>query len=140
MRGEVRSGLDGDAEAVREVYRGQRRIAIRRAPDAYDPSTRSGDPRRRGRGDAAARESRSAALDSLPAAARERFDSLRAWRRERAAEQGVPPYVIFHDAALIEIARANPARRAELAEVQGVGQAKLDRYGAAVLALLSGMD
>jgi ATP-dependent DNA helicase RecQ len=130
----------GDTEAVREVYRGQRRIAIRRAPDAYDPSTRSGDPRRRGRGDAAARESRSAALDSLPAAARERFDSLRAWRRERAAEQGVPPYVIFHDAALIEIARANPARRAELAEVQGVGQAKLDRYGAAVLALLSGMD
>ena len=79
-------------------------------------------------------------MDSLPAAARERFERLRAWRRARASEQGVPPYVIFHDAALIEIARANPARRADLAEVQGVGQAKLDRYGRDVLAALAGGD
>ena len=130
----------GDGDAVREVYRGQRRIAIRRALDAHDPSTRSGDPRRRGRGDGAAREARAAAMDSLSAAARERFERLRAWRRARASEQGVPPYVIFHDAALIEIARANPARRADLAEVQGVGQAKLDRYGRDVLAALAGGD
>ena len=61
------------------------------------------------------------------------FEALRAWRRERAAEQHVPPYVIFHDATLSAIARERPASAGELAKVSGVGQSKLKRYGADVL-------
>ena len=61
------------------------------------------------------------------------FDALRETRRALAAEQGVPPYVVFHDSTLREIAAARPASRAALARVQGVGEAKLQRYGDAML-------
>jgi ATP-dependent DNA helicase RecQ len=61
------------------------------------------------------------------------FEALRAWRRERAAEQRVPPYVIFHDATLSAIARQRPSSADDLAKVSGVGQSKLKRYGADVL-------
>jgi DNA helicase-2/ATP-dependent DNA helicase PcrA len=63
------------------------------------------------------------------------FLRLREWRREIAGEQGVPAFVIFSDATLAVIADRRPASTAELAAVPGVGQVKLDRYGAAVLAL-----
>ena len=49
------------------------------------------------------------------------FEALRAWRRERAAEQHVPPYVIFHDATLSAIARQRPASLDALAKISGVG-------------------
>jgi ATP-dependent DNA helicase RecQ len=65
------------------------------------------------------------------------FDSLREWRRTEAKTQGVPPYVIFHDQTLAEIARSRPRCDAELLAVGGVGQAKLDRYGEAVLNLVA---
>ena len=64
------------------------------------------------------------------------FEALRAWRRERAAEQHVPPYVIFHDATLAAIARQRPAGADALAKVSGVGQKKLERYGADVLRIV----
>ena len=64
------------------------------------------------------------------------FEALRAWRRERAAEQHVPPYVIFHDATLSAIARQRPASSDALAKVSGVGQSKLERYGVDVLELV----
>jgi ATP-dependent DNA helicase RecQ len=54
----------------------------------------------------------------------------------QAREQGVPPYVVFHDRTLIEIAARKPSNLAELGTVAGVGQAKLDRYGQAVLAVI----
>jgi DNA helicase-2/ATP-dependent DNA helicase PcrA len=63
------------------------------------------------------------------------FLRLREWRREAAREQGVPGYVVFSDATLAVIADRRPASMAELAGIPGVGPAKLDRYGAAVLAL-----
>ena len=66
------------------------------------------------------------------------FLRLRGWRRETAKEQGVPAYVIFSDATLGVIADRRPASIAELARVPGVGAVKLDRYGAAVLALCAG--
>ena len=62
------------------------------------------------------------------------FEALRAARRTIAAEAGVPPYVVFHDSTLREIAAARPRSLAELAQVNGVGQAKLARYGDAMLA------
>jgi ATP-dependent DNA helicase RecQ len=61
------------------------------------------------------------------------FDALRETRRTLAASQGVPPYVIFHDSTLREIAAARPSSLQDLSRVQGVGAAKLERYGAAML-------
>jgi ATP-dependent DNA helicase RecQ len=57
------------------------------------------------------------------------FDILRALRKQLADEQGVPPYVIFHDATLREMAQQRPARLQEFARIRGVGEAKLSRYG-----------
>jgi DNA helicase-2/ATP-dependent DNA helicase PcrA len=62
---------------------------------------------------------------------------LRAWRLERAKADNVPPYVVFHDAVLHAIAAARPASLGELAQISGVGPAKLDRYGDDVLATLA---
>jgi ATP-dependent DNA helicase RecQ len=65
------------------------------------------------------------------------FEALRAVRRELAAAAGVPPYVVFHDSTLRGIAEARPRNLAELARIQGVGQAKLLRYGEAMLAAVA---
>jgi ATP-dependent DNA helicase RecQ len=56
---------------------------------------------------------------------------------EIARAQNVPPYVICHDKTLIELAAARPASRAEMANVAGVGEAKLDRYGPAFLTVIA---
>lgn len=73
----------------------------------------------------------------LPEGAQPLFESLRGWRAEQAKEQGVPAYVIFHDATLREIATARPASLSQLGTITGVGAAKLERYGEQVLALLA---
>lgn len=65
------------------------------------------------------------------------FDALRETRRALASEAGVPPYIIFHDSTLREIAAARPASLAELERVNGVGRTKLERYGDAVLAAVA---
>ena len=65
------------------------------------------------------------------------FAALRAKRREIAAEAGVPPYVVFHDSTLRGIAEARPRTLDELAQIQGVGAAKLERYGGAMLAAVA---
>jgi ATP-dependent DNA helicase RecQ len=64
------------------------------------------------------------------------FDALRELRRELAAEAQLPPYVIFHDATLREMAAIKPASASELAEVGGVGARKLEAYGEAFLAVI----
>jgi ATP-dependent DNA helicase RecQ len=65
------------------------------------------------------------------------FDALRETRRTLAAAAGVPPYIIFHDSTLREIAAVRPSSLAELGRVNGVGRAKLERYGDAVLAAVA---
>ena len=65
------------------------------------------------------------------------FDALREARRRLAAEAGVPPYVVFHDSTLREIAQSKPRNLDELGRVQGVGAVKLQRYGEAMLAAIS---
>jgi len=65
------------------------------------------------------------------------FDALREARRKLAAEAGVPPYVIFHDSTLREIAARGPRSLGELGTVQGVGAVKLARYGEAMLAAVA---
>ncbi|MFM2410569.1 MAG: helicase RecQ, partial [Pseudomonadota bacterium] len=64
------------------------------------------------------------------------FEALRARRRELAAEAGVPPYVIFHDATLRELADRRPADRSNLALISGIGARKLDAYGDAFLEVI----
>jgi ATP-dependent DNA helicase RecQ len=65
------------------------------------------------------------------------FDALREARRKLAADAGIPPYVIFHDSTLREIAARKPKNLNELGTVQGVGAVKLERYGEAMLDALS---
>jgi ATP-dependent DNA helicase RecQ len=113
-----------DPDAVRAVYRGERTLTVLRTPEA-DPSTKSGRPR-----------ARRAAAAALPGEAEALFEALRAWRRAEAARQRVPPYVIFHDQTLADIAKARPSDRGALLGIDGVGQGKLERYGEAVLKIV----
>ncbi len=64
------------------------------------------------------------------------WEALRAHRLELAKAQGVPPYVIFHDSALLEMTRTVPTSLAALASISGVGQVKLERYGDSFLGVL----
>ncbi|MFN9548547.1 MAG: DNA helicase RecQ [Cyanobacteriota bacterium] len=65
------------------------------------------------------------------------FAELKRWRLEQARQQGVPPYVVFHDRTLIELASRRPASLEDLATVGGVGRAKLERYGPDLLNMLA---
>jgi ATP-dependent DNA helicase RecQ len=65
------------------------------------------------------------------------FQTLREWRRSEADERGVPPYIIFSDRTLREIARAKPSTLTQLRNVYGVGDAKLEAFGPAVLAVVT---
>jgi ATP-dependent DNA helicase RecQ len=88
-------------------------------------------PRSRSRGRKAASSG-----DPLSGDASVLFGALRDWRLEVARRAEMPPYVIFHDKTLAEIARRQPTSLGDLAEIPGVGPAKLERYGSEVLALL----
>lgn len=65
------------------------------------------------------------------------FNRLRDWRNERAKAEGIPPYVICSNRQLAEVAHRRPTKLAELAEVDGFGDAKLKKYGAEMLAIIS---
>jgi ATP-dependent DNA helicase RecQ len=118
----------GDAEAVRLVYRGERQVRVREAVEA---PARARKPRRAREG--AAPIALSPSDDALYAA-------LRSWRSRAAKAQGVPPYVIFHDKTLAEVAAARPGSRAALERIAGVGESKLARYGEAVLEVVRGFE
>ncbi len=101
---------------------------------ARRPAVTGSQAGRRGRGGRGA----SPPADLPQAADDALLTRLREWRLGAAKQQGVPAYVIFTDATLAQIAARRPADRAALAGVPGVGAVKLDRYGAAVLALCAG--
>ncbi|MGI5205391.1 DNA helicase RecQ [Spirillospora sp. CA-108201] len=106
------------------VLRGERKVMMRR--EAERPAAK------------AAKTAKAAkAQVELPAEAMPIFERLRAWRAATAKEQGVPAYVIFHDATLREIATALPTSLAELGRVNGVGENKLAKYGDQVLETLA---
>ena len=109
-------------EASSEVLAGRRQVMLRREPER---AARAAKPGRAARTASAAAE--------LPAAAAAIFEQLRAWRAATAKEQGVPAYVIFHDATLRQIAAEPPATLAQLGTVSGVGETKLARYGQQIL-------
>jgi ATP-dependent DNA helicase RecQ len=105
-----------------EVLRGGGRVMMRRevAVKARLPKARTATP-----GAAQAAE--------MPTEAEPVFEKLRTWRAAVAKEQGMPAYVIFHDATLRAIATMNPSTLAELGTVSGVGQSKLAKFGQQVL-------
>ena len=92
-----------------------------------------------------ARERRTARTDCKPGPgaadldpmARSLWEALRAWRLGEARRQELPPYVIFHDSTLTEVARRRPGSLVALAEIPGVGRSKLERYGGAVIAVVA---
>ena len=108
--------------ASRPVLKGEQTVALR------EESPRKRERERSGRS--------GAAPASLATADQPAFEALRALRAQLAREQSVPAYVIFHDATLRAIAERRPRSLAELGTVTGVGGAKLERYGAQVLATL----
>jgi ATP-dependent DNA helicase RecQ len=85
-----------------------------------------------------AKASSSAASQLVRGEERAQWEALRSLRRKLAEEHGVPPYVIFPDATLLEMLRSKPANLTEMAQVSGVGARKLERYGAAFLQVLGG--
>jgi ATP-dependent DNA helicase RecQ len=119
------SHLSLDADKARPILRGEERVILRE-----DISSRH--DRRRG---APGRVARAKPAASTPADAAG-FEALRAWRSAEARAQNVPPYVIFHDSVLRDIAALRPAGLDEMAQIKGVGASKLARYGAAVLAVV----
>ena len=86
-----------------------------------------------------ARKARKAKRKSVDIAEQDRglFDALRECRRELAEENSVPPYVIFHDATLMQMAAEKPTTPDAFLEISGVGQTKLDRYGESFLQIIS---
>ncbi|MGI5393399.1 DNA helicase RecQ [Streptomyces sp. CA-251251] len=114
------------------VLRRERDVPLRKEPAKPAAARAAGG----GRGDRKAR----AAAAELPQELVPAFEALRAWRAEQAREQGVPAYVIFHDATLREIATAWPTSVEQLGGVSGVGEKKLVTYGEGVLAVLAGLQ
>ena len=111
----------------RDVLQGARRVEFRRDTARKSPKT----PKTR----------KSSAVAALVDAEDEAlFQALRARRLALAKAQGVPPYVIFHDRTLVEIARARPRALPDLGLIAGIGKAKLDRYGDDVLAVVAAHD
>ena len=107
-----------------EVLSRQRQVMLRREPERAARPARATKPEKGAQ--------RAAPVD-LPEAAVPVFEQLRAWRAAAAKEQGVPAYVVFHDATLRQIATEAPSTLAALATVNGVGEAKLARYGQQIL-------
>ena len=114
-------------EAARPILKGEQAVWLRR--DAT-PEKRS------------SKAERSARLKEAFAGANDDpvWLALKAKRMELAKEQGVPPYVIFHDATLIEILNQKPQDLNTLGQISGVGQAKLERYGKAFLEVIAQVD
>jgi ATP-dependent DNA helicase RecQ len=110
--------------AARPILKGEAPVSVR--ADDWAPAPR--ERRRRG--------TPTGGGATVPSADSALFEALRAWRRERAAREDVPAFVVLHDSTLLALAAARPRDRAALAEVPGIGAAKLERFGAELLAVM----
>ena len=106
------------SEKCRPLLRGDETLTLRLDPDK--PRKRSASVGRR----------------FMDEATHELWEALRACRRRLAEEQGVPPYVIFHDATLQAMVEQRPQTMEAFAELPGVGEAKRERYGQLFLDVL----
>ena len=151
---EGHGGLFLVAEKARPILRGERSVTLREAGVTRPQRGRNGALAPSGSG---ARQGAAQAADqwagpgTSPGAGRDQgsgsgpgsgpasdglFGALRVWRAAEAKVQSIPPYVIFHDTVLRDIAAVRPQTLDELAQIKGVGASKLQRYGARVLAVL----
>jgi ATP-dependent DNA helicase RecQ len=110
-------------EKSRALLRGDETIALRKDPEASAKKSKSASKREK---------KLNITDDSL-------WQALKAKRLELAHEQGVPPYVIFHDSTLIEMQSIKPKTRDEFATISGVGQRKLERYGEIFIKVINEM-
>jgi ATP-dependent DNA helicase RecQ len=111
-------------ETSRAVLKGEQSVMLRKMIESKKSSSKRSSA------------GSSTAAAPLQGEERERWERLRSWRAATAKEHSVPAYVVFHDATLAEIARQCPQSMDALAGVSGVGAAKLERYGEAILKLL----
>jgi ATP-dependent DNA helicase RecQ len=112
-----------DASAA--VLRGERPVMLRR------------EPKRAEKGSRTAKRREQTVPEDMPEHAMPVFEQLRAWRGATAKEQGVPAYVVFHDATLRQIAAQGPTTLAALGEINGIGENKLAKYGQQILDTLA---
>jgi len=127
VKGYVRVDYEGYGalaltEASRGLLRGETTVRVRE--DTHSPAARKSKARR--------------APSEIAPNDEPLWEALRECRRQLAAEHNVPPYVIFHDATLKQMAAERPTDLAALLTIGGVGQAKLVRYGERFLAVLHG--
>ena len=109
------------SESCRPILRGERSLSLRR------------DGEIKGK---VAREARRSAIRFADANDENLFQALRALRRRLANEQDVPPYVILHDAVLMEMVQRRPHNHAQLGHITGIGERKLELYGDQFLAVI----
>jgi ATP-dependent DNA helicase RecQ len=112
-------------ESSKAVLGRQRQVMLRREQKAT--STAGGA------------KAKAAGTTELPPAAAPVFERLRAWRATTAKDQGVPAYVVFHDATLRQIATDSPSTLDALGRISGVGENKLAKYGQQILDVLAAM-
>ncbi|WP_433048151.1 DNA helicase RecQ [Dactylosporangium sp. CS-033363] len=115
-------------ESSAEVLGRKRTVMLRREPERVISASK------------AAKTARQDAAAVLPKEAAPVFEHLRAWRAATAKEQGVPAYVIFHDATLRQIATERPQSLAALSAISGVGENKLAKFGQPILDALAELD
>jgi len=124
----VKSGEYASLELVQEearpILRGETKVMLREEAAAPPPARRTS-------------ASAAAPRPAPGTPGSDLFEILRLWRADIAKSQAVPPYVIFHDTVLRDIAAVRPQHLDELGEIKGVGASKLQRYGSDVLKLLS---
>lgn len=116
-------GTLGITESSAAVLRGERDVRLRREAVRVSRSSRG---------------SKSSAASDLPTEAAGLFERLRAWRASTAKALGAPAYIVFGDSTLRGIALVTPTTLDELGQVSGVGAAKLEKFGEAVLAIVRG--
>ncbi|GGN14413.1 ATP-dependent DNA helicase RecQ [Lentzea pudingi] len=114
-------------EASAEVLGRKREVKMRKDPAPVRSTTRT----------ASSSSGAAKVKVDLPADAGPLYEALREWRAAQAREQGMPAYVIFHDATLKSIAASRPGSLAALGAVSGVGQAKLTKYGEQILEVVA---
>ncbi|MCX4764220.1 DNA helicase RecQ [Streptomyces sp. NBC_01275] len=114
------------------VLRRERDVPLRKEPKKAATAKTSGSS-------SSGRGKTKVAAAELPEQLLPAFEALRAWRAEQAREQGVPAYVIFHDATLREIATLWPTSVQQLGGISGVGEKKLATYGEGVVAVLASL-
>lgn len=138
----------GDTDGVRAVFQSKRQVF---APEAalFDKGGRPETGKRSKSGWGSNGSSSGSGVGSgrvrgapIEVAGRDQdlFNALKSWRKDQAKAQGVPPYMVFYDRTLLEIAQERPSNLEALSRIGGLGEAKIKRYGQTVLNLVKVAD